>query len=242
MLSVVDLFSGIGGMPLGLERTRGFKVLSFCEIDPYRADVLATHWPKVPIYGDIRRYQPDDFPDSDWITGGPPCNRTSIAAAITHNWTGETLWPQMYRIVKGKKPNGIIVEQPNRHEEWKKKVKRDLERIGYAVSRYVIPAEAVGAIHSRERIFFVAHRYGKRLSLPGEGRPQEVEAYSRLAVTRGHWDRPPTSLLRMDDGVRAGMDRCRKKRIRAAGSSCVPQVAQVLGLLILNGFKRAPKP
>lgn len=238
-LKVVDLFSGIGGMPLGLERTRGFKVLSFCEIDDFRAGVLARHWPGRPIYGAIQNYTPKEFPDSDWITGGPPCHRTSIAAAITGNWTGETLWPEMYRILKGKRPYGTIVEQPNKHEEWKRTVQRNLETLGYEVTRYVIPAEAVGAIHTRERVFIVAHRYGKRLSLPRGPKPSEIETYSRAASTRSHWDTPPRGILRLDDGLRRGMDRCRKARIRAAGSSCVPQVAEVLGLMILNGFKNA---
>ncbi len=226
-------------MPLGLMRTGGFKILSFCEIDDFRASVLRSHFPKIPIYGDIHQYSPSDFPDADWITGGPPCHRTSIAAAITGNWTGETLWPQMYRILKGKRPYGTIVEQPNKHEGWKKTVQRNLEGLGYAVSRYVIPAQAVGAIHTRERVFFVAHRYGSRLSLPRETEPPEIETYSRIASTRSHWDRPPAGLLRLDDGLSKRMDGIRKARIRAAGSSCVPQVAQVLGLMILYGFKNA---
>ncbi len=54
MISVLDLFSGIGGFSLGLERTGGFRTAAFCEIDPYCRRVLAKHWPGVPIYDDIR--------------------------------------------------------------------------------------------------------------------------------------------------------------------------------------------
>lgn len=53
-LRVLDLFSGIGGFSLGLERTGGFKTVAFCEIDPFCRAVLKKHWPDVPIYGDIR--------------------------------------------------------------------------------------------------------------------------------------------------------------------------------------------
>lgn len=54
MLRVLDLFSGIGGFSLGLERTGGFETVAFCEIDPYCRAVLRKHWPDVPQYEDVR--------------------------------------------------------------------------------------------------------------------------------------------------------------------------------------------
>jgi DNA (cytosine-5)-methyltransferase 1 len=54
MMNVLDLFSGIGGFSLGLERTGGFRTVAFCEIDPYCRRVLAKHWPDVPVLGDVR--------------------------------------------------------------------------------------------------------------------------------------------------------------------------------------------
>ena len=54
-LKVLDLFSGIGGFSLGLERTGGFETICFCEIDPFCQQVLRKHWPHVPIVSDINK-------------------------------------------------------------------------------------------------------------------------------------------------------------------------------------------
>ena len=49
-LKVLDLFSGIGGLSLGLERTGKFETVAFSEIDPYASKVLAKWWPDVPNF------------------------------------------------------------------------------------------------------------------------------------------------------------------------------------------------
>jgi len=54
MLRVLDLFSGIGGFSLGLERTGGFRTVAFCEIDKYCQMVLHKHWPGTWVFGDVR--------------------------------------------------------------------------------------------------------------------------------------------------------------------------------------------
>ena len=75
-LTVLDLFSGIGGFSLGLQRTGGFETVAFCEIDPFCRKVLAKHWPGVPCFEDITKLDKealDKFGQIDVICGGFPC-------------------------------------------------------------------------------------------------------------------------------------------------------------------------
>src|SRR5689334_5810364 len=81
-MNVLDLFSGIGGFSLGLERA-GMRTVAFCEIEPYARAVLAKHWPGVPCYTDVReltaeRHRADGI-SVDVICGGFPCQDLSLA-------------------------------------------------------------------------------------------------------------------------------------------------------------------
>src|SRR6185437_193636 len=83
-LKVLDLFSGIGGFSLGLERTGGFETVAFCEIDPFCRRVLAKHWAEVRRYDDIRnlcadRLAADGVSGINAICGGFPCQDVSYA-------------------------------------------------------------------------------------------------------------------------------------------------------------------
>ena len=79
-LRVLDLFSGIGGFSLGLERTGGFETVAFCEMKPHAQAVLAKNFPGVPCHGDVTTY---DFKEgeADVITAGFPCQDISFAGA-----------------------------------------------------------------------------------------------------------------------------------------------------------------
>src|SRR3546814_4026226 len=77
MFHTLDLFAGIGGFALGLERTGGFRVAAFCEVDPDPARTLKKNWPNVPVYGDVSGLT-KEIMDADGITinvitGGFPC-------------------------------------------------------------------------------------------------------------------------------------------------------------------------
>jgi DNA (cytosine-5)-methyltransferase 1 len=62
-MNVLDLFSGIGGFSLGLERA-GMRTIAFCEIDLYCQAVLRKHWPDVPVFGDVRELTVEALADA----------------------------------------------------------------------------------------------------------------------------------------------------------------------------------
>ena len=110
----LDLFSGIGGFALGLERA-GFKTVGFCEIEKYPRKILEKHWPAVKIYGDIRDVTKEglraDGIVPDIITGGFPCQDISQAggqAGISGDRSG--LWSELHRIIGEVQPKYAVME------------------------------------------------------------------------------------------------------------------------------------
>lgn len=85
-LRVLDLFSGIGGFSLGLERTGGFETVAFCEIEPFPRKVLAKHWPEVPIYEDVTKLTGTDVGPVDIICGGVPMPRLVVGGPWCGHW------------------------------------------------------------------------------------------------------------------------------------------------------------
>ena len=78
-MRVLSLFSGVGGMDLGLERS-GMQVVGMCEIDKHARSVLAHHWPDVPIHDDVTTLETEQWRGRvDLVAGGSPCQDLSVA-------------------------------------------------------------------------------------------------------------------------------------------------------------------
>lgn len=217
----LDLFSGIGGFALSASWVWGeqHEIHSFVEIEPFCQKVLKKHWPEVQIHDDIKTYKHDGTA-IDLLTGGPPCQRTSVASAIQGKRTGETLWPEMARIIKLCSPNWIVVEQPSGNKEWEVQVENDLESLSYGHTRLKRQALFCGAPHSRRRTFIIANSGFKRLQQVARFRaslPADEKTWP--TPPRGAWRSARTGNCRVDDGISDWVD-----RIKALGNAIVPQV------------------
>jgi DNA (cytosine-5)-methyltransferase 1 len=160
-MRVLDLFSGIGGFSLGLERA-GMRTVAFCEIEPYCRAVLAERWPGVPCFGDIRginSYELGRLGGVDLICGGFPCQDISYAGAgagITGERSG--LWREYARVIGLVRPRYVVVENVSALlNRGLGEVLGDLAAIGYDAEWHCIPASYVGAPHRRDRIWIIAY-------------------------------------------------------------------------------------
>jgi len=250
-LRVLDLFSGIGGFSLGLERA-GMRTQAFCEIDPFAQCVLHKHWPHTPIYPDVSALTGEQLHQDglqiDVICGGFPCQDISIAgrqAGLDGERSG--LWVHLVRLIKEVQPRYAIIENvrallsgPGRTGVWFRKFLSALASIGYDAEWFCIPASALGADHQRNRVWIVTYPCEERL--PGRGvagihPPPVSPAGPRLrvesaicathALSRDYWSYEPILGGRLH-GVPNRVD-----RIKALGNAVVPQVAEALGRAIL---------
>ena len=176
-LTVGSLFSGIGGIDLGLERA-GMRVVWQCEIDPYACKVLAKHWPTVPNLGDITTIDWTTVEPPDLICGGYPCQPFSLAGTRNGDTDPRHLWPHMRNTIRLLRPRWALLENvPGHLSLGFGRVLGDLAELGYDCEWDCIPAAAVGAPHLRYRVFVVAHtqsptRRGRTVKGPGRnGRP-----------------------------------------------------------------------
>ena len=225
----VELFAGIGGGSLGFERA-GMKCVGHCENNEFARRVLKKHWPAVPLFANVENIKGDEFGEFELISGGPPCQATSIAAAIQGKRTGNTLWPEMARIVKKACPAWVVVEQPIKNKAWETKVKEDLEELGYTVSRLQLAAFQFGAPHIRWRVFIIANTLRIRCDTWNRpARPPEVKKIAWPTPPRGAWRETGARYNRMDDGFRHWVD-----RVRCLGNALVPQIAEYIGRCIMD--------
>ena len=157
-MQVLDLFSGIGGFSLGLERA-GMKTAAFCEIDPYCRAVLAKHWPEVPCYHDIRTIREEFLGTVDLICGGYPCQPVSMAGKRKGKNDDRYLWPEMFACIQHYRPAWVVAENVAGHISMGLDgVLSDLEGEEYTCWPLVIPAAGVAALHRRDRVWIIARR------------------------------------------------------------------------------------
>jgi DNA (cytosine-5)-methyltransferase 1 len=236
-LRVLDLFSGIGGFSLGLERA-GMKTVAFCEIDPYARAVLRKHWPDVPCYDDVRTLTADrlarDGIAVDVICGGFPCQDISVAgkgAGLAGERSG--LWSEIARLVGELRPRFAIVENVAALlGRGLGDVLGDLAALGYDAEWHCIPASAVGLPHIRDRVWVVAYPRKER------GKGVEFQALQELyGIPWRENERRATRWRERPDlhGPRLCVRRNGlSEELGAYGNAVVPQIPEIIGKAIIE--------
>lgn len=228
-----SLFSGIGGMDLGLERA-GMQCKWQVEIDPFCQKVLAKHWPNVKRYGDIRAVDGNELERVDLIAGGFPCQDVSQIGLRrgTSNGTRSGLYRELLRIAGDVRPGLVLMENvTGLLVDGIGFVLSDLARMGLDAEWGVISACTFGAPHMRERVFIVANTQGEgrktgRLfsgAKTGFSQPAHVGPEAM-----GAWATEP-GICGVVHGLTNRMD-----RVKGLGNAVVPQVAQWIGERIMQ--------
>lgn len=230
-MNVIDLFSCIGGHALGLEAAGDFRTAYFVEINDQRRRLIEQQFPGVPTHDDVRTFRPIRR-SAELLIGGPPCQRTSVGAAIHGKRDSESLWPEMRRIARELAPEWIVVEQPPGNAEWEAQVRDDLGADGFHTARVEFAACDLGAPHIRRRVFILAHASFERLALAWSAIPREIDEIARTAAAGNHWLEGPPRALRVANGISEWMDR--NAAVEAIGDSNPPQMITAIGRAIMR--------
>jgi DNA (cytosine-5)-methyltransferase 1 len=264
-LTVGSLFSGIGGLDLGLERA-GMEVIWQSEIDPYACRVLSKHWKEVPNHGNIKEINWGDIVQPDIICGGYPCQPFSTAGKRNGTDDPRHLWPWVREAISILRPRYAILENVRGHVSLGLDVVlREMASIGYDAEWQIVSAASVGAPHRRDRVIiiaypireladtnsqrhihgqskvFTAERWLNALSLIGTSssdvadtnstprQPKQEWQISQSDTERCSWWATEPNVGRVANGVSSRVD-----RLRGIGNSVVPQVAELVGRIVID--------
>ena len=221
-MKVLDLFSGIGGFSLGLERA-GMKTIQFVENEPYCQKVLAKNFPGVPIHGDIKTF---NYGTSvELISGGFPCQPYSHAGEQRGKEDDRHLWEEYLRIIQSVRSPWVIGENVSGIINMElDQVLSDLEGENYSHQSLIIPACNV-AHANKERI--QGRKETGNIESKGTQRNQFSLRCSQRRIGK-NWSIEP-ELGRVANGIPSRVD-----RIKSLGNAVVPQIVEIIGRAIME--------
>ena len=171
-MKFIELFAGIGGFRLGLEKA-GHKCVWANEFMPKAASIYEYNFGDKPDGRDIRTIHVDEIPSADLLVGGFPCATFSIAGKRTGFGTEDargTLFFEICRILSGKQIPYVFLENVKgllNHDNGRTfgVIIASLDELGYDVQWECVNSKNFGVPQNRERVFIVGH-------LRGSPRPQ----------------------------------------------------------------------
>lgn len=250
-MRIGSLFSGIGGLELGLEWAGVGHTVWQIENNPFARKILAKHWPHADrSIEDVRQATKHNLSPVDVLVGGFPCQDVSSAgkrAGLEGSRSG--LWYEFLRIVGELQPPVVVVENVYSGKDlWLPFVREDLEGLGYRVRAFELSAEEVGLPHKRRRVFVVAYSSDYRRAFCGSGHDAgqslEHDEAGHEPHRRDPHRRAPAGPLGWDEQAQAdhpayflgGSPRLpdRLDRFVALGNSVSPWCSEVIGRIILD--------
>jgi len=216
-MTVGSLFAGIGGFDLGFERA-GYQASWQVEINPFCLKVLEKHWPQALRLTDVRTVG-GELDRVDVICGGFPCQDISPAGSrVGIDGARSGLWREFARLIGELRPRYVVVENSaDLLVRGMGRVVGDLAALGYDAEWDVVSACALGAPHTRERVFVVAYPTGERQGqLWRLWSEEERESQRHL-----YWPTNEPPCDRVVDGLPH-----RSHRVTAVGNAIVPHIAQ----------------
>lgn len=165
-MKFIDLFAGLGGFHLALERL-GHTCVFASEIDDVLAELYERNFGQRPE-GDITRIKAADIPSHDILCAGFPCQPFSKAgeqAGLECDKWGN-LFGAITRIIRAHRPQFVLLENVanlERHDSgrtWKQRIRRRLLDAGYSVDARLLSPHNFGIPQVRPRFFIVAARDG----------------------------------------------------------------------------------
>jgi len=163
----IDLFAGVGGFHIGLERAGNFECVWANEWDKYAASIYRDRFPGTNFNGaDIRKIEPEWIPEFDLLVGGFPCQAFSVAGKRRgFDDTRGTMFFEIARILKAKRPRLVLLENVKgllNHDAGRtfETIISTLDELGYNVEWQVLNSKDFGVPQNRERVFIVGHLRG----------------------------------------------------------------------------------
>ncbi len=218
-----SLFSGIGGIDLGLTRA-GMQCMWQVEIDPWARRVLHKHWPDVSRFEDVREVGKKNLEKVDLIAGGFPCPPFSIAGKQRGESDDRNLWPEMFRVIGELRPRWVLFENVvGIIKLYIDTPLANLEASGYSWGAVVLPSCAFDAPHVRQRLFVVAYL--------DDGRCTQCDTKEWKVFESNEDYRWPSEsgIRRVANGISRRLD-----RVGGLGNAVVPSVAEFIGRRILK--------
>ena len=246
-MKVLDLFSGIGGFSLGLERA-GMETVAFCEFDEHAQKVLRKHWPDVPIHSDVRTLNGYDFRGTvDVVCGGFPCQDLSTAGKqVGFGGERSSLYREMLRVIGECMPRYAIFENvtgllTGDSGRWFGQFLYDLAQIGFDAEWHCVSASDIGAQHHRDRVWVIAYPCGSRSKVGLARQNVRQEGDTRISINLSNeirrarrkpgmegWSIEP-NVGRVANGVPN-----RAHRLKQLGNAVVPQIPEAIGRAIME--------